>query len=57
MTILIVFICIALLIVLISVFKINAFLAFLTVSFIAGLALGLPPSKIPSSIEKGMGDV
>ena len=57
MTILIVFICIALLIVLISVFKINAFLAFLAVSFLAGLALGLPPSKIPSSIEKGMGDV
>ncbi|WP_316831561.1 gluconate:H+ symporter [Pedobacter aquatilis] len=57
MTILIVFICIALLIVLISVFKINAFLSFLVVSFLAGLALGLPPAKIPSSIEKGMGDV
>ncbi|MDN3585283.1 gluconate:H+ symporter [Pedobacter aquatilis] len=57
MTILIVFLCIALLIVLISVFKINAFLSFLAVSFVAGLALGLPPAKIPSSIEKGMGDV
>ncbi|WP_316737402.1 gluconate:H+ symporter [Pedobacter aquatilis] len=57
MTILIVFLCIALLIVLISVFKINAFLSFIAVSFVAGLALGLPPGKIPSSIEKGMGDV
>ncbi|WP_421943814.1 gluconate:H+ symporter [Pedobacter sp.] len=57
MTILIVFLCIALLIVLISVFKINAFLSFLAVSFVAGLALGLPPARIPSSIEKGMGDV
>ncbi|MCZ4223142.1 gluconate:H+ symporter [Pedobacter rhodius] len=57
MTILIVLLCIALLIVLISVFKINAFLSFLIVSIIAGLALGLPPAKIPSNIEKGMGDV
>lgn len=57
MTILIVLFCIALLIVLISVFKINAFISFLLVSFIAGLALGLPPAKIPASIEKGMGDV
>ncbi|GGI25306.1 gluconate:H+ symporter [Pedobacter mendelii] len=57
MTILIVLLCIALLIVLISVFKINAFLSFLMVSIIAGLALGIPPAKIPSSIEKGMGDV
>lgn len=57
MTILIVLLCIAFLIVLISVFKINAFLSFLIVSIIAGLALGLPPAKIPSNIEKGMGDV
>lgn len=57
MTILIVFLCIAVLIVLISVFKLNAFLAFLVVSLLAGIALGLPPAKIPSSIEKGMGDV
>ncbi|SDH00025.1 Gnt-I system high-affinity gluconate transporter [Pedobacter terrae] len=57
MTILIVLLCIAILIVLISVFKINAFISFLLVSFIAGLALGLPPAKIPASIEKGMGDV
>lgn len=57
MTILIVLLCIALLIILISVFKINAFISFLLVSFIAGLALGLPPAKIPASIEKGMGDV
>lgn len=57
MTILIVFLCIALLIVLISVFKVNAFLSFLVVSFVAGIALGLPIAKIPSSIEKGLGDI
>ncbi|QPH39013.1 gluconate:H+ symporter [Pedobacter endophyticus] len=57
MTILIVFLCIALLIVLISVFKVNAFLSFLIVSFLTGMALGLPLAKIPSSIEKGMGDI
>ncbi|WP_029283602.1 gluconate:H+ symporter [Pedobacter sp. R20-19] len=57
MTILIVILCIALLIILISAFKVNAFLAFLAVSFLAALALGLPPAKIPSMIEKGMGDV
>ncbi len=57
MTILIVFLCIALLIVLISVFKINAFLAFLVVSFTAGLCLGIPPIKLAGSVEKGIGDV
>jgi len=57
MTILAVLLCILLLIVMISVFKINAFLSFLIVSIIAGISLGLPLSKIASAIEKGMGDV
>lgn len=57
MTILIVLLCIALLIILISVFKINAFLAFLVVSFLAGLCLDIPPVKLVGSVEKGMGDV
>ncbi|MET4083758.1 Gnt-I system high-affinity gluconate transporter [Pedobacter sp. UYP30] len=57
MTITIVFLCIALLIVLISVFKINAFLAFLIVSFVAGLSLGIPAVKLVGSVEKGIGDI
>jgi Gnt-I system high-affinity gluconate transporter len=57
MTILAVLLCILLLIVMISVFKINAFLSFLIVSIIAGISLGLPLTKIAGAIEKGMGDV
>lgn len=56
MTILAVLLCILLLIVMISVFKINAFLSFLIVSIIAGISLGLPLSKIAGAIEKGMGE-
>lgn len=57
MTILILLLCIVLLIVMISVFKINPFLSFLIVSIIAGISLGLPLNKITGAIEKGMGDV
>lgn len=57
MTILAVLLCILLLIIMISVFKINAFLSFLIVSIIAGITLGLPLSKIAGAVEKGMGDV
>lgn len=57
MTILIVFLCIALLILMISVFKINAFLAFLVVSVFAGIGLGLPLNTIAGAVEKGIGDV
>ncbi len=57
MTIIIVFLCIALLILMISVFKINAFLAFLIVSVLTGVGLGIPLPKIAGAVEKGMGDV
>jgi Gnt-I system high-affinity gluconate transporter len=53
----IVFLCIALLILLIAVLKVNAFLSFLIVSAVAGLSLGLPLNKIAGAMEKGMGDV
>lgn len=56
MTFLIIFLCIAALILLISWGKVNAFLAFLIVSIIAGLLLGIPFNKIVGSVEKGMGD-
>ncbi|HTJ49543.1 MAG TPA: gluconate:H+ symporter, partial [Cyclobacteriaceae bacterium] len=57
MSILIVFLCIVLLIVLISQFKINAFLAFLIVSILAGLLLGLDVTKVVGSVQQGVGDM
>jgi Gnt-I system high-affinity gluconate transporter len=57
MSILIVFFCIALLIILISQFKVNAFLAFLIIAMLAGLLLGIEGTKIVGSIQKGIGDM
>ena len=45
------------LIFLISLFKINPFISFLIVSIIAGLALGIPYSKITAAVQKGIGDM
>jgi Gnt-I system high-affinity gluconate transporter len=57
MSILIIVVSIVLLILLISKFKINAFLAFLIVSIFAGLLLGIDVSKISASVQKGLGDM
>lgn len=57
MSLLIVLLCIVLLIVLISYFKINAFLSFLVVSILAGLLLGIEVTKVSSSVQKGVGDM
>lgn len=57
MSILIVLLCIALLVLFITQFKINAFLAFLVISILAGLLLGIEAGKITSSIQKGIGDM
>lgn len=57
MSILIILVSIVLLILLISKFKINAFLAFLIVSIFAGLLLGIDVSKISGSVQKGLGDM
>ncbi len=38
-------------------FKINPFISFLIVSIIAGLALGIPYSKITAAVQKGIGDM
>lgn len=48
--------CIALLILLIAKFKWNAFLAFLVVSLLCGLLLGMPASDVVASVNKGIGD-
>jgi Gnt-I system high-affinity gluconate transporter len=57
MSILIVLLCIALLVLLITYFKVNAFLAFLIISITAGLLLGIDVAKITSSVQKGIGDM
>jgi Gnt-I system high-affinity gluconate transporter len=57
MSILIVLFCIVILIILITQFKINAFLAFLIICIIAGFMLGIDSSKITGSIQKGIGDM
>lgn len=56
MTILIVLACLILLIILISWGKLNPFLAILITAITAGLLLGIPPEKLPASIQKGFGD-
>jgi Gnt-I system high-affinity gluconate transporter len=57
MSVLIVLICIVALILLITQFKINAFLAFLIVSIPCGLLLGLDVSQVTTSVQKGIGDM
>jgi Gnt-I system high-affinity gluconate transporter len=57
MSILIVLVCIALLVVLITYFKINPFLSFLIISIVAGLWLGIGVDKITASVQKGIGDM
>ncbi len=56
MAFIIIFACIVALILLISWGKINPFLAFLVISIVAGLLLGIPFTKIVGSVQKGMGD-
>ncbi|MDR3716603.1 MAG: gluconate:H+ symporter [Puia sp.] len=51
-----VLLCIVLLILLISWCRLNAFLAFLLVSILAGILLGIPLNKVVASVEHGMGD-
>ncbi len=57
MTFLIILLCIASLILLISVCKVHPFLAFLLIAIAAGILLGVPLDKIAGSVEKGIGDI
>lgn len=57
MTIFIVLLCIVGLVLLITIYKVNPFLAFLIISIAAGLLLGIPPAKVAKSVEKGIGDM
>jgi len=53
----IIVLCIAGLVTMITWGKINAFLAFLIVSVAAGLLLGIPFDKVVGSVQKGIGDM
>jgi len=57
MSLLIVACAIFLLILLITWAKFNPFLAFLLVSILAGLWLGIPPAELTRSVKKGIGDM
>lgn len=56
MTFIIIFFCIACLVLLISWANLSPLLAFLLVSITAGLLLGIPFDKIVGSVQKGIGD-
>lgn len=56
MTLLIIILSLILLVALITWGKVNAFLAFLVVSILAGLCLGIPMVDITKSVYKGIGD-
>lgn len=57
MSFIIVIFSLILLIVLISYFKVDAFLSFVVVSLLAGVALGIPLEKLPDTVHKGIGDI
>lgn len=57
MSFLIIALCLLLLIVLISYFKIDAFLGFVAISTIAAISLGIPLGDIPKIIDKGIGNI
>ncbi|HRI62233.1 MAG TPA: gluconate:H+ symporter [Saprospiraceae bacterium] len=57
MSLLIIFLCILLLILLISWGRLNAFIAFLLVSLLAGWLLGIPVAELTKSVKKGIGDM
>ncbi|MEO6228479.1 MAG: gluconate:H+ symporter [Ferruginibacter sp.] len=57
MSFLIVLICITLLILLITWVKVNSFIAFLIIAVLAGVALGMPLSKVVASVQAGIGSI
>jgi Gnt-I system high-affinity gluconate transporter len=57
MSLIIIFFCIVLLVLLITVLKINAFLAFLLISILTGLLLGISVGELTFHIQKGIGDM
>ena len=56
MAILSILICLVLLVILVTWAKLNPFVAFLIVSILAGLLLGIPMGKVIASVQQGLGD-
>ncbi|CAN5322504.1 gluconate transporter [soil metagenome] len=56
MALLTILFCIIMLVLLVSWGKVNPFIAFLIVSIVAGLFLGIPLNKVTASVQKGLGD-
>lgn len=57
MSLLIILICIILLVLLITWAKLNPFLAFVIVSILTGVLLGVPPGEVTAIVEEGIGDM
>lgn len=57
MSFIIILIALALLIVLISYFKVDAFLSFILVSILTAIGLEIPLDKIPETVDKGIGGI
>jgi Gnt-I system high-affinity gluconate transporter len=57
MAVIIVLLCICGLVLMITWGKLNPFLAFMIISLVAGLLLGIPLQNIGTSIQKGVGDI
>jgi Gnt-I system high-affinity gluconate transporter len=57
MSIIILSACIIFLVLQITWFKINPFIAFIITSLLAGLALGLPITTLTGTVQKGLGDM
>lgn len=57
MSFIIIILCLLLLIVLISYFKVDAFLAFIVVSVLAGIGLGIPLGDLPATVDRGIGNI
>jgi len=56
MSLLIIIICILAFVLLITWGKVNPFLAFLVISILTGLLLGIPFNQVTQSVQKGIGD-
>ena len=57
MSFIIVIISLVILILLISYFKVDAFISFLLVSIGAGIALGIPLERLPAAVDQGVGSI
>ncbi|MDR2145730.1 MAG: GntP family permease [Tannerella sp.] len=57
MTILAILLCLLALILFISYFKVDAFLSLVIISIVMAVLLGVPLGKIPSIVEKGVGNI